>query len=302
MSLKQHNKLPMLQKWMSLRAYVNSQYDQFHNTEMGPRPPTWTEFLKRAQRAGGLVTKKIVDTDRIGNTPKLEKALARLDDNFTPLYAFYFSTLTELVVEEHGTPVDRTVGLLSDAEKICFDGRLKPLVYKELPQLNTGVDVTFSCIMLDKKTGMKVFSVMAHWQLYDTDLDQNIYTHFVKSHTKPAFIELQRAVHCMIVAPTGQSGGSDQPHRPRYIHIFNRWGKDYFDAVQSIILDAGIPCGFQSREDAEQACEEEGTDPDGINLIQISIIITQEYNHQNDEYHADDIIDCEYNSNDIMIR
>jgi hypothetical protein len=265
MSLKQHTKLPMLQKWKSLRAYVNCQYDQFHNTEMGPRP-TWIDFLERVQRAG-LVTKKIVDTDSPGNTPKLEKALAKLDENFKLLYDFYFLSLTELAVEKHGTPVNRTVGPLSDAEKLSFDGRLKPLVYKELPQLNTGVDVTFSCYMIDKKTGMKVFNVMAHWQLYDTDLDQNIYTHCVKSHTKPAFLELQRAVHCMIVAPTGQAGGSDRPHRPKYIHIFNRWGKDYFDAVQSIILDAGIACGFQSREDAERACEEEGTDPDGINLV-----------------------------------
>ena len=78
--------------------------------------------------------------------------------------------------------------------------------------------------MLDKKTGAKVFHVMAMWQMYHTNKKQVIYMMApVKSHTKPALIELKKAIHCLIVAPTGTEHGCDISHRPSHIYIANRY-------------------------------------------------------------------------------
>lgn len=132
---------------------------------------------------------------------------------------------------------------------------------------NCGVDISFSCMTLDRSNGMKNFVIMSYWQLYGTNCQQIIYTQSCQSHTKPSLLELKKAIHFTIVAPVGEQGGSHLPHRPRYIRIANRWGQDMYNAIRFDLINAGIQVGFQTRAEAEKECAEEGTDPDGVNLL-----------------------------------
>lgn len=143
-------------------------------------------------------------------------------------------------------------------EAISFTS-LTPKDYLALPQLKAQMDVSFSCVMLTKKTGTKEFFIMVHWVLCGTDISQVVYMKApVLSHTIPPLIEMQRAIHTAIVALNGKLGGADTPHRPVHIRILNRWTRPYFDSVRGPLNRAGIACSFQTREEAEAECAKEG--------------------------------------------
>lgn len=142
---------------------------------------------------------------------------------------------------------------------------LTPKDYLALPQRNAQMDVAFCCVMLTKKTGTKEFYILVQWVLIETDLSQTVYMKApILSHTIPPLIEMQRAIHTAIVAPSGKLGGADTPHRPVHICILNRWTRPYFDSVRGPLNAAGISCSFQTREEAVAEC---AMDPDGINFF-----------------------------------
>ena len=110
---------------------------------------------------------------------------------------------------------------------------------------------------------MKDIIIYVYWQHYaHANQTQLIYSSHCLANIKPSLRDMLTAIHCTLVAPTGLGiqFGTGMPHRPKHIVFTNRWGAGYFDAARSAIYEA---CRFQSREELERICREEGSDPDG---------------------------------------
>ena len=295
---KEYKKLSPVERWESLKGMVTGHHANYiakvtgtgigtgtgTGTGAATFSPSWRQLLDYAVK-DGVIDRSIVEADEKGEKVALSEELSKsLSEVLTRLRATHLLQSQSQSQPQSQPDINKlesaykTLGGAAregrDLNKMrkAFGGVLRPHVYKQLPQREATITLTFSCVMLNKKTGMKEFYVSAIWtpcnDEFGPDAYQSVFMHApVLSHTKPSVVDLAFAIDCAITAPSGIQFGTNIPHRPKFITIHNRWGRECYDALRFQLYAADINSHFQSREDAERECAEEGTDPDGINLI-----------------------------------
>jgi MYND finger len=140
------------EEWQKLKEHVIKHTDpstltDWERANFEARPPSWAEFLERGV-SEGIISRQLVDDEKSGRGVDVKKKV--IDE----LYGMYFKIVCPL--PKVGEKERETQQQL----KRSFDGHLQPQRYHQLPQREAGWEITFSCVMLDKKTGMKEFFVM----------------------------------------------------------------------------------------------------------------------------------------------
>ena len=251
---KMINRMSMLELWAYLRGKLNCADQVWRATTM--------KALKK-----GVITKEIIRADIRGDTEALQKSLESLKKPPMKFYEEWVTAYIDELFAEEGV----TSEMIESRINPDYDGNLDISTYKQLPQrVDAGTTITYTGLSIDHRSGMRQFTVMAIWQCDELEKHgepQMIYTGFCTTHSTPSLHDLKKAIHFSITSPSGVQCGSDQPHRPRYITIHNRWTRDCFFMVKNFLLEAGIAPIFQTREEAEKECADAGTDPDELDFM-----------------------------------
>lgn len=245
--------------WGKHKAYVISQHGQ-----QGTRP-SWTDYL-HYMRLKGLYLQDKEPTGPMSEAEFLAiwQATKMLYDSLDCDLSSASSTdqMSSAWAHEQQFQAGRR-----RKEELMrnWDGELHLDQYKSLPLQAGRVDIIFTCLAQDARTGLKQFMCTNIWE-HDYD-KQHIYTRFpiVESidQRKPGLYELKRSIHCSILCPAGMSP-VDKPFHPFMIRVLHRWGKESFDAVQKDLAKVGIKAVFQTRVQAVNEAREQGKDPDGL--------------------------------------
>ena len=249
------NRMSMLELWAYLRSKLNCTDQVWRATTM--------KTLKK-----GVITKEVISADIRGDMEALQKSLESLKK---PPMKFYEEWVFALYIGEMFAEEGVSPEMIESRMHLDYDGNLDISTYRQLPQrVDAGMTITYTGLSIDRRSGMRQFTIMAVWQCDELEKSgdsQMIYTGFCTTHSTPSLHDLKKAIHFSITSPSGVQCGSDQPHRPRYITIHNRWTRDCFFMVKNSLLEAGIAPIFQTREEAEKECADAGTDPDGLDFM-----------------------------------
>jgi len=229
--------------------------------------PSWDELMNRAV-AEGIMEKHMVELDRDNKLNDIMKGDKKNLEKLTlKLLQLHDTMVSDMNIEDPNTrkALAKNQKILETNKKNFTE--LTPDKYRALPQYNTSLTVTFTCTHICKKTGRNSYIILVHWSNLSDDDHQIVYSSMFASHTIPSLYEFKKAIHCALIAPSGIRGYSCIPHRPNHIEIHNRWTYEYYDAVRLPIINSDIGVSFQTREAAEEICRQEGTDPDGANII-----------------------------------
>ena len=119
-----------------------------------------------------------------------------------------------------------------------------------------------SILFCGRHTGNRLFAVIG--QLGDQTVYMNSQVSETLQDKTPNVYELQKAIHCSLLSPTGVHPPQNKPIKPDVVRIFNRWGEKAYKTTAELLKIAGIPCIFQSRKEAVKEAKEAGNDPGGL--------------------------------------